>query len=234
MKKYFIMIISGVDKSRVEENIMVSKIISFVSFCLILIPLNGGIAQEPKSDTQTDLKPETTLGQKLPEEKKDRMALMRKTLEARWVNVQRILKEDPNNIKLLVEGGQIARLVREKKMAINYYRRAVSLMLKSPDMSKKTVSDLQKTIINLYLRLYNSNMAIVEFKEYHNMFPDDYDIHVEFAEFLKKNGFPRRAFFEYQKILEKKPDDLILIDKIMQLYAQGHITKEELQQYMDK
>ncbi len=234
MKKYFIMIISNVDKSVMEENIMLLKIISFVLFLLFFAFFNAGIAQEPKSDAQTDLKPETESGQKMPEEKMDRMKFMKKTLDARWVNVQRILKEDPNNIKLLIEGGQIARLVREKKMAINYYKRAVSLMLKLPDTSKQDVSDLQRTIINLYIRLSNSNMAIVEFKKYHNMFPDDYDIHVGFAEFLKKNGFPRRAFLEYQKILEKKPDDLMLIDKIMQLYAQGHITKEELQQYMDK
>ncbi len=208
---------------------MFFKIVSVVLFYLFLSVYGLAVAQKTENGKEDSSVTKNVSGQKV-----DRIEFMNKTLHARWENVQRILKEDPDNIKMLVEGGRIARLVREKKKAIGYYKRAVSLMRKSPNTPEKSIVDLQRTIIGLYTKLPNINMAIVEFKKLHNMFPDNYDIHLKFADFLRNNGFPRRAFIEYQKILEKKDDDLAVIDKIMQLYAQGHISKEELQKYMDK
>jgi len=75
---------------------------------------------------------------------------------------------------------------------------------------------------------------VVEYKNLCLIEPDNMELIKEFAEFLKLHGYPERAFEEYKKILDRNPDDLVVIDQIMQLQSSGYITKEQIDPYINK
>ncbi len=159
---------------------------------------------------------------------------MQNHYKIKWENAVKAIELDNENVNLLMEAGNVGQLLGKRREALNYYKKAVKLILADTQADKKEAVNLQRNIIYLYLRMDNINMAVVEYKNLCLIEPDNMELIKEFAEFLKLHGYPERAFEEYKKILDRNPDDLVVIDQIMQLQSSGYITKEQIDPYINK
>ncbi len=143
---------------------------------------------------------------------------------------------DSGNVELstILEAAQLALNMAQHEKASKYYRKAIRAMRDNDSIPVEEIRTVYKQLIYLYQREHKLEMAIVTFKQMCDNEPDNTEIRFEFAQFLQKAGFPRRALLEYQKILSQQPDNLLVIDKIMQLHAQGYLSKEELESIIPK
>jgi len=157
-----------------------------------------------------------------------------KHYKAKWENAVKALENDPDNINLLKEAGKIGLILGKRRESLGYYKRAVALLMQDKQGNVQEMINLQRTVIYLYLKLDKINMSVVEYKKLCSFDPDNMNLVKEFAEFLKLHGFPERAFEQYKKIIDKNPDDLMVIDQMMQLYDSGYVTREQIEPYRSK
>lgn len=153
-------------------------------------------------------------------------------IQKRWENVQQMIQENPDNIAMLVEGGRMAMSLAKRPEAITYYRQAIELIRNDEARDIGEALPYQRYIIGMYIRDGKTNMAVVEYKYLCELKPDDIDLKFEFAEFLRNNGFPKRAFLVYEDILVLSPGNDRAINEIRGLYEQGYITKTEAESYL--
>ncbi|MDX9702456.1 MAG: hypothetical protein RBU23_05350 [Candidatus Auribacterota bacterium] len=139
------------------------------------------------------------------------------------------IEADNADIELILEAANLASFMAKHDKSIKFYRKAIRELHESDGYPLEKIRETYKILINLYLREQKSDMAIATFKQMCDNEPDNIDLNLEFAQFLRDNGFPRRAFLEYRKLLSMQPGNLKIIDMIMQLHAQGHISKQELE-----
>ena len=138
---------------------------------------------------------------------------------------------DAGNAELstIREAAQLASMMAKYDKATQYYRKAIRIMRDNGSIPVEDIRTVYKQLIYLYQRDQKMEMATATFKQMCNNEPDNIDLRFEFAQFLQKIGFPLRALLEYKTILSQEPDNLLVIDKIMQLHAQGYITQDELE-----
>ena len=156
-----------------------------------------------------------------------RRAQYRQRFFSRYELLKKQLDAEPENVAFLIETGRAAQMIAKRLDAIRYYRQAVKIMRRENTYPLEKITDIQRKIIGMLVRINNVNMAIVEFKTLTQMMPDNASIHNEFADFLLHHGFPRRAFLEYKKVLAFNPKDMTVLEKILFLRDEGFISKDE-------
>lgn len=149
-----------------------------------------------------------------------------------WEYIQQQIEQNPDNIELLLRGAQEAVLMVDRAKAIEYLRTAVRLMGDDPNYSADRQKDALNQLIYLYLREQKFNMAVVSYKQMCDLDPNNTKLRFEFAQFLEKRDYPGRAALEYKRILDIDPDNLLVVDKLMRLYARGYISKDEIESYL--
>jgi len=196
----------------------------FSAFILTtLLTISNSYSQEFDNGTEPDT-PKKTYSEKIINPRQTHLKVSREKLK----NLEKLIEQEPGNIEYLLKAADLELVLTNTKGAIKYYRKAVALMRRNPEVSIEKTIETQRKIITLFARMNKKNLAIVEFKRLCDIEPDNLNAKRNFADFLIENRYHRRAFAVYKQILKAKPDDQESVEKIMLLHAQHHITQDEI------
>lgn len=194
---------------------------------IIVFSANIPFAQKLDNEAQpnsSEMPPEAFQSKKIVSPRETKTKISRKKLD----NLKKLIAENPHNIDYLLKAAELELMLANFKNAVDFYRKAVILMKKNPDIQKKDIIKIQRKIIYLFLRTGKIDIAVVEYKRLCDIEPDNLDLKRDFAGFLVQNNYPRRAFLIYKQILKNNPDDKQSLEKIMALQAQHYVSKAEI------